>query len=97
MELTFILVIVGLLYNPSLIVDDNTRHQHSMKNKVYKLIELTGTSTRSIEDAVNTALKRAGKTIQNLGWFQIVETRGSIEKNQVQHWQVTIKVGLTVK
>ena len=68
-----------------------------MKNQVYKHIEMTGTSTKSIEDAVNTALKRAGKTLQNLSWFQIVETRGSIEKNQVQHWQVTIKVGLTVK
>lgn len=67
-----------------------------MKDRVYKHIELTGTSTKSIEDAVNTALKRAGKTIQNLGWFQIVETRGSIEKNQVEHWQVTIKVGFTV-
>ena len=67
-----------------------------MKDKVYKLIELTGTSTNGIEDAVNTALKRAGKTIQNLGWFQIVETRGSIGKNQVEHWQVTIKVGFTV-
>jgi flavin-binding protein dodecin len=67
-----------------------------MKNKVYKLIELTGTSTEGIEDAVNTALKRTGKTIQNLGWFQIVETRGSIRKNQVEHWQVTIKVGFTV-
>jgi flavin-binding protein dodecin len=67
-----------------------------MKDKVYKLIELTGTSTKSIEDAVNTALKRAGRTIQNLGWFQIVETRGSIEKNQVRSWQVTIKVGFTV-
>ena len=67
-----------------------------MKDKVYKLIELTGTSTKGIEDAVNSALKRAGKTIQNLGWFQIVETRGSIQKNQVDHWQVTIKVGFTV-
>jgi len=67
-----------------------------MKDKVYKTIELTGTSTNSIEEAVNNALKRAGKTIQNLSWFQIVETRGSIEKNQVHHWQVTIKVGFAV-
>ena len=67
-----------------------------MKDRVYKLIELTGTSSKSIEDAVNTAVKRAGKTIQKLGWFQIVETRGSIEKNHVQNWQVTIKVGFTV-
>ncbi|MEO6569208.1 MAG: dodecin [Opitutaceae bacterium] len=68
-----------------------------MKNKVYKLIELAGTSTKSIEDAVNVALKRAGKSIKHLSWFQIVETRGSIEKNQVNQWQVTIKVGFTVE
>ncbi len=68
-----------------------------MKDKVYKLIELTGTSTKSIEDAVNKALKRAGKSIKKLSWFQIVETRGSIGKNQVGHWQVTLKVGFTVE
>jgi dodecin len=62
-----------------------------MKDQVYKLIELTGASPNNIEDAVNTALKRVGKTIQNLCWFQIFETRGSIEKNQVNQWQVTIK------
>jgi len=68
-----------------------------MKDKVYKLIELTGTSTKSIEEAVNSALKSAGKTIQNLCWFQMVETRGSIEKNQVKRWQVLIKVGFLVE
>lgn len=68
-----------------------------MKDKVYKLIELTGTSSKSVENAVNAALKRAGKTLQNLCWFEIVETRGNIEKNQVKHWQVTIKVGFTVE
>ena len=49
-----------------------------MKDNVYKIIELTGTSTKSIEEAVNNALNRAGKTIENLSWFQVVETRGSI-------------------
>ena len=49
-----------------------------MKDPVYKLIELTGTSTTSIEDAVDTAIKRAHKTIKNLCWFQVVETRGNI-------------------
>ena len=68
-----------------------------MKNHVYKLIELTGTSTTSIEDAVNAAIKRAGKTIKNLRWFEVIETRGDIDKNQVAHWQVTIKVGFTVE
>ena len=68
-----------------------------MKDPVYKLIELTGTSTTSIEDAVDKALRRAHKTINNLSWFQVVETRGSINRGKVDHWQVTIKVGFTVE
>jgi hypothetical protein len=68
-----------------------------MKDPVYKLIELTGTSTTSIEDAVEKAVQRAHKTIKNLSWFQVVETRGNINKGKVDHWQVTIKVGFTVE
>ena len=68
-----------------------------MKDHVYKLIELTGTSTISIEDAVDKTIKRAHKTIKNLCWFQVVETRGSIENGKVHHWQVTLKVGFAVK
>ena len=68
-----------------------------MKDHVYKLIELTGTSTISIEDAVEKAIKRAHKTIKKLGWFEVVETRGNIDKGKVQHWQVTIKVGFSVE
>ena len=68
-----------------------------MKDPVYKLIELTGTSTNSIEDAVNKAVKRAHRTIKNLCWFQVIETRGNIAEGNVHHWQVTIKVGFAVK
>jgi dodecin len=68
-----------------------------MKDPVYKLIELTGTSTTSIEDAVGKAIKRAHKTIKKLCWFQVVETRGNIVKGMVHHWQVTIKVGFAVE
>lgn len=68
-----------------------------MKDTVYKHIELTGTSTNSIEEAVQTAIKRAQKTIKNLCWFQVIETRGNIDKGRVDHWQVTIKVGFAVK
>jgi len=67
-----------------------------VKDPVYKLIELTGTSTESIEDAVDKAIKRAHKTIDNLRWFQVIETRGNIEEGRVHHWQVTIKVGFAV-
>lgn len=68
-----------------------------MKDPVYKLIELTGTSTSSMEDAVNKAIKRAHKTIKNLSWFQVIEARGNIDKGKVKHWQVTIKVGFGVE
>ena len=68
-----------------------------MKDTVYKQIELIGTSPTSIKDAVETAINRARRTIKNLCWFQVVETRGNIEKGNVLHWQATIKVGFAVK
>ena len=67
-----------------------------MKDHIYKLIELTGTSTTSIEDAVGKAISRAHKTVKNLRWFQVIETRGNIEKGKVHHWQVTVKIGFAV-
>lgn len=68
-----------------------------MKDPVYKLIELTGTSTESIEDAVDKAIRRASKTVKKLCWFQVVETRGSIEKGKVNQWQVSLKIGFAVE
>lgn len=68
-----------------------------MKNPVYKLIELTGSSTDSIENAVENAIRRAHKTLKNLCWFEVVETRGCLNKGKVQHWQVTIKVGFALE
>jgi dodecin len=63
----------------------------------HAILNIGAGSTTSIEDAVDKAIKRANKTIKNLCWFQMVETRGNIEKGKVHHWQVTIKVGFTVK
>ncbi|HEY4299917.1 MAG TPA: dodecin [Candidatus Didemnitutus sp.] len=67
-----------------------------MKDHVYKLVELTGSSAKSIEDAVTVALRRAHRTLRGLRWFEIVETRGEIERGRVHHWQVTLKVGFTL-
>jgi len=64
-----------------------------MNEHVYKQIELTGTSKRSVEDAVQTAITKAGQTHHNINWFQVVETRGYVENNAVDYWQVTIKLG----
>lgn len=68
-----------------------------MADHVYKHIELTGTSPKSIEEAVNNALARAGKTVRNMRWMQVLETRGHVENSTVSHWQVTIKVGFTLE
>ncbi len=68
-----------------------------MAEHVYKLIELTGSSKVSIEDAIQNAITRAAKTTRNLRWFTVTETRGYIEHGTVQYWQVTIKVGFTLE
>jgi flavin-binding protein dodecin len=63
---------------------------------VYKITELTGSSPKSVEDAVSQAITRASKTLRNLRWFEVTETRGHIEKGKVAHWQVTVKLGFTL-
>lgn len=68
----------------------------AMKETVYKIIELTGTSETSIEEAVNGALKRASKTLNNLRWFEVTDMRGEIDKGKVKRWQVTVKIGFHV-
>jgi dodecin len=67
-----------------------------MSNHVYKLTELTGSSPDSIEDAVRNAVARASKSIRNMRWFEVIETRGQIDNGAVAHWQVTIKIGFTL-
>ena len=67
-----------------------------MSDHVYKKIELVGASDTSIEEAVLNALTRAQKTIRNMRWFEVLETRGNIEDGKVNEWQVTVKVGLTL-
>jgi flavin-binding protein dodecin len=64
---------------------------------VYKTVELVGSSTDGMEDAVRNAITRAGKTLRNLRWFEVVETRGEIAEGRVAHWQVTLKVGFTLE
>ena len=67
-----------------------------MSDNIYKKIELVGSSPNGVEDAVNNAISRAGKTIRNMNWFEVAEVRGQIEDKKVAHWQVTVKVGFTL-
>ena len=67
-----------------------------MSEHVYKTLELTGSSKTSIEEAVALAIEKAGKTVRNIQWFQVIETRGHVENGKVAWWQVTIKAGFTL-
>jgi flavin-binding protein dodecin len=68
-----------------------------MQDHVYKVIDLVGTSEKSIEDAIVTAVGRASQTMRNLRWFEVTETRGHIEQGKISHYQVVLKVGFTLE
>jgi flavin-binding protein dodecin len=68
-----------------------------MSDHIYKTIELVGSSTKGMEDAVQKAVAKASETVRNLRWFQVLDTRGQIEGGRVAHWQVAIKIGFTLE
>jgi dodecin len=68
-----------------------------MPDHVYKTIELVGSSSTGMEDAVQKAIAKAAETVRNLRWFQVLDTRGHIENARVAHWQVTLKLGFTLE
>jgi flavin-binding protein dodecin len=68
-----------------------------MKDHVYKILELVGSSEKSIEDAIQNAITRASKTIRYMKWFEVTQTRGHIENGSVRHYQVTLRVGFTLE
>ena len=63
---------------------------------VYRVIEITGSSPTSISDAIQTAVNRASKTLRNLRWFEVVQTRGHLDGGKILHYQVTLKIGFTI-
>lgn len=68
-----------------------------MSDHVYKIIEIVGSSTTGIEDAVQRAIARASETLEDLRWFEVVNTRGHIENGKVAHYQVTVRIGFTLR
>lgn len=67
-----------------------------MDQHLYKMIELVGSSTRSVEDAIQSAIGEAAKTLHNIRWFEVLETRGQVKDGQVAYYQVRIKLGFRV-
>ena len=68
-----------------------------MSDHVYKVVELVGSSSSSIKDAIQTAIRRADQTLRNLRWFEVVQTRGQVENGEVRHYQVVLKAGFTLE
>ena len=67
-----------------------------MTDHVYKTIVITGSSSRSIEGAIETAVGRAGESLHNLRWFEVDSIRGELNGDKIKHWQVTVKLGFTM-
>ncbi|MGX2042026.1 dodecin [Methylocaldum sp. MU1018] len=68
-----------------------------MTDRVYKLVEIVGTSPRGTDEAIRNAIEKASKTIKNLDWFQVVETRGQIADGKIAHYQVVLKIGFRIE
>ena len=68
-----------------------------MESHVYKVLELVGSSDKSIEDAIQSAITRAKATIRGMRWFEVLQTRGYIENGAVDSYQVTLKIGFTLE
>lgn len=68
-----------------------------MTDHVYKTIELTGSSDKGFQDAIQRAVGKAHETVRNIRWFQVCDTRGHVEDGRVAHWQVTVKIGFTLE
>ena len=68
-----------------------------MPDHVYRIIEVAGSSEKCIEDAIQNAVDRASRTLRQVGWFEVVETRGHVENGKVAHYQVNLKIGFTLE
>lgn len=64
---------------------------------VYKKIELVGSSTIGIDDAINNAIAECAKTVKNIDWFEVQETRGHVVDGKVAHYQVAVKIGFRLE
>jgi flavin-binding protein dodecin len=64
-----------------------------MSEHVYKVVEIVGSSTSGLEDAITNAVDRAGRTLENLDWFEVAQIRGHLAEGRVAHYQVTLKIG----
>lgn len=68
-----------------------------MADNIYRKTEIVGTSETSVDDAIQGAIKRAARTLRQIGWFEVSEIRGHVENGEIAHYQVTLKVGFALE
>jgi flavin-binding protein dodecin len=68
-----------------------------MPEHVYRIIEVAGSSEKSVDDAIRNAITRAARTLRQVGWFEVIQTRGDVADGKVAHFQVILKVGFTLE
>ena len=68
-----------------------------MSDHVYRLSEIVGSSSTSVDDAIRTAITKAAQTVRNIDWFQTEEIRGQVVDGDVAYYQVTLKIGFRVE
>lgn len=66
-------------------------------NKVYKLVEIVGTSAESFAKAASSGVERASETLRNIDWFEVTEMRGRVENGKVAQYQVKMKVAFRLE
>ncbi len=81
---------IGITGRLTVATDSETDH-------VYKVIELVGTSNKSVDEAIENGIARANATLKHLRWFEVLQVRGAIEQGHIGHYQVTMKVGFTLE
>lgn len=64
-----------------------------MSDHTYKLVEVVGSSPESSDQAIRNAIAKASNSLDHIGWFEVLETRGHVKDGEVAHFQVVIKVG----
>jgi dodecin len=67
-----------------------------MADHVYRVTEVVGTSSESLETAIRTGIDKAAETVRGLDWFEVTEIRGHLQDGGVAHFQVTMKLGFRV-
>jgi flavin-binding protein dodecin len=68
-----------------------------MSDRTYRVTEIVGTSTDSVQQAVRNGVERAAQTLRHLDWFEVTQIRGHVVDGEVEHFQVTMKLGFRLE